>query len=274
MTQQMPAEYRTRFDLEGIDPFDLSGRHALVTAATTGSARAFATALAETGADVSLTTLRDDEGEEAKAKEILEAVTALGRRGVARRVALLNPAAVEAAVTAIESAVAPVDILVNAAHTALLKPVAEATLEEWRQVLDVNATSVFVACRALAPRMIERGHGRIVNLVSVLHDRGAPNAALFGASQGAVLGFTKSAGLEWGRDTGVTVNALGVGFFEEVPGPQSDPDVASILQRYIPLRRLGRPEDLQGALIYLCSDHAGFVDSEVFMVDGAIAVHA
>ncbi len=81
-----------------------------------------------------------------------------------------------------------------------------------------------------------------------------------------MLGFSKSAGLEWGRDSGVTVNALGVGFFEDVPGIQADPGVASILERYVPLRRLGRVADLQGTLIYLCS--------EVFLVDGAIAVHA
>jgi NAD(P)-dependent dehydrogenase (short-subunit alcohol dehydrogenase family) len=121
--------------------------------------------------------------------------------------------------------------------------------------------------------MVERGYGRIVNLVSILHDRGVPNAALYGASQGAVLGFTKSLGLEWGR-SGVTVNALGLGFFDDIPGIQSDEEVHAVLERYIPVRRLGTPADLQGPLIYLCSDHAAFVDSEVFVVDGAIQVHA
>jgi NAD(P)-dependent dehydrogenase (short-subunit alcohol dehydrogenase family) len=105
------------------------------------------------------------------------------------------------------------------------------------------------------------------------HDRGVPNAALFGASQGAVLGFTKSLGLEWGR-SGVTANALGLGFMDEIPGIQSDEAVHAVLERYIPVRRLGTPADLQGPLIYLCSDLAGFVDSEVFVVDGAIQVHA
>ena len=121
--------------------------------------------------------------------------------------------------------------------------------------------------------MVERGYGRITTLVSVLHDRGIPNAAIYGASQGAVLGYTKSLGLEWGRN-GVTVNALGLGFYDDVPGVQSDEEIHAILERYIPLRRLGTPEDLQGAVVYLSSELAAFVDSETFMVDGAIQVHA
>jgi NAD(P)-dependent dehydrogenase (short-subunit alcohol dehydrogenase family) len=100
-----------------------------------------------------------------------------------------------------------------------------------------------------------------------------PTAALYAASQGAVLGFTKSAAIEWVRG-GVTMNALGLGFYDGIPGVQDDEQVHAILERYIPLRRLGKPEDLQGALVYLVSNEAGFTDAEIFMVDGAIAVHA
>jgi len=274
MTQDPTAMERTRFDLEGIDPFDLSGRHALVTGATTDLARAMATALAEAGADVSATTLHDDPAEAAAAANIVAACAAMGRHGTVRQVDLASPPDVAAAVAAIESEVAPVDILVNAAHGANIKPILEATLDDWNREILCNATTVFVASRAVAPGMIARGRGRIVNLVSVLHDRGAPNAAVFGASQGAIVGFTKSAGLEWGRGTGVTVNALALGFLDGVPGIQADPAVRGILERYVPLRRLGTPEDLAGAVVYLCSDHAGFVDSELVLVDGAIAVHA
>lgn len=274
MSQDPTMLERTRFDLGGIDPFDLSGRHALVTGATTPMARALAMALAEAGADVSLTTLHNDPAETGEAREVLADCLALGRRGAVHQVDLTDPEAVEAAVAAVEQDVAPVDILVNAAHGANIKPILAATVEDWNQEILRNATTVFVASRAVAPGMIRRGRGRIVNIVSVLHDRGAPNAALFGASQGAVVGFTRSAGLEWGRGTGVTVNALAIGFLAGVSGVQSDPVVAGILERYVPLRRLGTPEDLKGAIVYLCSDHAGFVDAELLLVDGAIAVHA
>lgn len=274
MTQDPSAVERTKFDLGGIDPFDLSGRHALVTGATTDLAHAIATALAEAGAIVSAMTLHDDAGEAAQARAIVAACATVGGAGAVRQVDLTHPATVGEAVAAIEQEVAPIDILVNAAHMATIRPILEATVDDWHRELLTNATSVFVACRAVAPGMIARGHGRIVNLVSILHDRGIPNGAIFGASQGAIVGFTKSAGLEWGRGTGVTVNALALGFFAGVPGPQADPVVAGVLERYVPLRRLGTPEDLKGAVVYLCSDHAGFVDSELVLVDGAIAIHA
>ena len=244
-----------------------------MTGATGPLGRALATALAEAGADVSVTTLGDDAGEESEASAISEAVTGLGRRSAVRRVDLTDPAAVEAAVASLESDVAPIDILVAAQHGANIKPVLSSSLDEWRRELDRNATSVFVTTQAVGKRMVERGYGRITTLVSILHDRGIPNAALFGASQGAVLGYTKSLGLEWGRN-GVTVNALGLGFYDDVPGVQSDEEIHAILERYIPLRRLGKPEDLKGTVVYLSSELAAFVDSETFVVDGAIQVHA
>lgn len=253
--------------------FDLTGKHALVTGATGPLARALAVGLAEAGADVSVTTLADDGDEETEANSILNECWSLGRKGEAKRVDLTDPAAVDLAVAALEDSIAPLDILVNAGHSANIKPVLESSLDDWEREVGRNATSVFVASQAVGRRMIDRGKGRIVNLVSVLHDRGVPNCSLFGASQGAVLGFTKSLGLEWGRG-GVTVNALGIGFYDGVAGPQSDKELHAVLERYIPVRRLGAPEDLQGALVYLVSDEAGFVTSEVLVVDGAIQTHA
>tara|TARA_Y100000996_G_scaffold180127_1_gene140822 strand:- start:363 stop:671 length:309 start_codon:yes stop_codon:yes gene_type:complete len=102
---------------------------------------------------------------------------------------------------------------------------------------------------------------------------------MFGASQGAVLGFTKSLGLEWGGGNSlikdrVTVNALGIGFYEGVAGPQNDPALSPVLEKYIPLRRLGRPEDLRGAVVYLASDEADYVNAELLVVDGSIVNHA
>ena len=261
------------YDLGGVNPFDLSGRHALVTGAIGPLGSSLALALAEAGADVSITTLRDDAEEEAAATAISSAVRALGRNGSICRVDLTDPKAVEAVVDNLETDIAPFDILVNSQHGANIKPVLDTTVDEWQREFDRNATSVFVATQAVGRRMVARGYGRIVTLVSILHDRGIPNAAIFGASQGAVMGYTKSLGLEWGR-SGVTVNSLGLGFFDDVPGVQRDEEVRAILERYIPLRRLGRPDDLQGAVVYLCSELAAFVDSENVVVDGAIVVHA
>ena len=259
--------------------FSLAGKHALVTGATTPLARALAVGLAEAGATVSVTTTHAALPEEVQANSILnECWAAAGASGQAKTLDLTDPAAVEAAVDALERAIAPIDILVNATHGANIKPAIEATLEDWRNEIDRNVTTVFVASQAVGRRMLTRGVGRIVNLVSVLEDRGVPNAALFSASQGAVMSLTRTLAIEWGRGDvtlpRVTVNALGLGFFEGVPGPQGDPAVHAILERYIPLRRLGDPADLQGALVYIASDTTNFLQGELVMVDGAIASHA
>jgi NAD(P)-dependent dehydrogenase (short-subunit alcohol dehydrogenase family) len=253
--------------------FDLSGKHALVTAAIGPAQRAIAVALAEAGANVSVTTLRDDQGEEVQANSILNECWSAGRKGEARRIDLTDPAAVEAAVEALEASVGPFDILVNAAHEANIKPLAETNFDDWQREIGRNATSVFTATHSIGRRMLQRGRGRVINLVSILEDRGVPNCAIFGASQGAVMGFTRSLGIEWARQ-GVTVNAIALGFYEDLPGPQRDEQARSFLQRYIPLRRLGTGEDLQAAVVYLASDEAAFVQSEAVVVDGAIALHA
>ena len=260
--------------------FSLAGKHALVTGATTPLARALAVGLAEAGANVSVTTTTGARAEEVEANSILnECWAAAGVSGQAKTLDLTDPAAVEAAVASLEREVAPIDILVNATHGANIKPALEATLAEWQAEVDRNATTAFVACQAVGRRMVARGGGRIINLVSVVHDRGVPNCALFSASQAAVLGLTRSLGIEWGRGDAlvrprVTVNALGLGFYDGVAGPQGDENLHAILERYIPLRRLGEPADLQGAVVYLASDTTNYVQGELLMVDGAIANHA
>jgi NAD(P)-dependent dehydrogenase (short-subunit alcohol dehydrogenase family) len=252
--------------------FDLSGKHALVTGATGPLQRALATALADAGANVSLTTLHADRAEEVQANSILNECWSFGRKGESKTVDLTDAAAVDRAVGELEASIGPIDILVNGVHEANIKPITDTSAAEWERELARNATSVFVATQAVGKRMLQRGKGRVVALASILQDRGVPNCATFGASQGAILGFVRSAGIEWGRH-GVTVNALQIGFFDEMAGPQRD-ELHAVLERYIPLRRLGTPADLQAALLYLVSDEAAFVMSETITVDGAIAIHA
>ncbi|MBM4409917.1 MAG: SDR family oxidoreductase [Chloroflexi bacterium] len=260
--------------------FDLTGTHSLVTGATGALGRALAVALAEAGATVSVTTVSTDRAEEVEANSILnECWAAGGKNGQQKTLDLTDPAAVEAAVAALEKDVAPIDILVNAGHAANIKPVLASSVAEWMRELNRNATTVFVASQAVGKRMVPRGKGRIINVVSDLHDRGIPNCAIFGASQGAILGFTKSLALEWGGgdplvEDRVTVNAIGIGFIEGVPGPQADPAVAEVLGRYLPLRRLGSPKDVQGAVVFLAAPTTNYVNAEVVLIDGAIATHA
>jgi NAD(P)-dependent dehydrogenase (short-subunit alcohol dehydrogenase family) len=252
---------------------DLRGHHALVTAAIDPLGRSLAVTLAEAGADVSLTTLSGAREEEFEVNSILNECWSLGRRGGAHTLDLADPAAVEAALDAAEREAGPVSILVNAAHAAPAMPALETDLDAWERALRLAATAVYVPTLAAGRRMLGRGAGRIVSIVSVLHDRGAPGGALIAASAGAVMGLTRSLGVEWAR-AGVTVNALGVGFVEGLPGPHADPSTSAVLERYIPARRLGQPADLAGALLYLVSDDAAYLNAEVLLVDGGVAVHA
>jgi 2-deoxy-D-gluconate 3-dehydrogenase len=261
------------YDLGTPTPFSLKGRHALVTGASGVLAQAIATGLGEADATVSVIGASNSPTAGPTPGAILDACRSLGHAGAETSADLTDPGAVEGALNAVEAAAGPVHILVNASHGANIKPVLDATVDDWRRELERNATCVFVACQVVGRRMVERGYGRIINLASVLHDRAVPNAAIFAASQGAVYGFTKSIGVEWGR-SGVTANVLTLGFIDGVPGIHADPDIAAILERYIPLRRLGSPDDLKGAVVYMASDYADFLDSESITVDGAIQVHA
>jgi NAD(P)-dependent dehydrogenase (short-subunit alcohol dehydrogenase family) len=254
-------------------PFDLSGRHALVAGATGELGRAVAVGLAEAGARVSVTTARDIAEEETVAQSILNECWSMARDGVAQRLDLTDGAAVASAAATLARDVAPVEILVNVAHQATVTRVLDASAEQWDAELAVNATAVFHTARAFGPTMAARGYGRIVNLVSVLHDRAAPAAGIYGASQAAVVALTRALGLELGS-SGVTVNAVAFGFIEGVPGPHADPEAREQLERYVPLRRVGGVRDLQGAVVYLASEQAGFFDAGVLTVDGGTSIRS
>lgn len=254
-------------------PAELAGRSALVAGAAGPVGRALAVGLAEAGLHVSVTTLTGAREEQFLANSILNECWSLGRRGGAYAVDLADPRAVEAALDAAEAEAGPLSVLVNVAGSAPLVAAAEADAPAWERALRLGATSAYVPTLAAGRRMLARGRGRIVNVVSVLHDRGMPGGSLTGAASGAVAALTRSLGVEWAR-SGVTVNALAVGLIEGVAGPHDDAGARAALERYIPARRIGRPGDLVGALLYLASDAADYVNAEVLAVDGGLAVHA
>ena len=155
----------------------------------------------------------------------------------------------------------------------VIKPFLEFSTDEANDLFSNNVQSTLIPTSVIGRKMLARGKGKVINVVSILADRGVPNCAVFSATQGSILGFTRSLGIEWIRQ-GVTVNALGLGFYSDLPGPQQDDALREILEKYIPVRRLGTSTDLQGTLVYLSSDSSDFVDSEMIVVDGAISVHA
>lgn len=163
-----------------------------------------------------------------------------------------------------------VDGLVHAAGVHLRKPATDTSADEWRQVVETNLTGAFVACRAFAEPMIAQRHGRIVTVSSVGARVALRDAAAYCASKGGVEQLTKVLAVEW-AEYGVTVNALVPGFFitelnAEIlaPGTQRRRTVDS----RIPLGRTGSPEELAGAVVYLCSDAARYTTGAAIEVDG------
>lgn len=247
-----------------LDTFRLDGRTALVTGSSRGLGQGAAVALAEAGADVALL----DRGD---ASDTAAAIEARGRRvhRVQLDFATATPDEYAAAVAEIEDALAPVDILLNNAGTIRRAPAAEHAASDWDDVLAVNLDSVFHLSQAVGRGMIARGHGRIVNVASMLSFQGGILVPGYTASKHAVAGLTKALANEWAA-SGVTVNAVAPGYMatDNTAPLRADEDrAASILSR-IPAGRWGTPGDLQGVFVFLASDAAAYVTGAIIPVDG------
>jgi gluconate 5-dehydrogenase len=238
--------------------FDLSGRTALVTGSTRGLGNALARALAAAGARVAVNG-RLPVTVEAAAREIAGAVAA--------------PFDVtdEAAVIEGVARLGTVDVLVNNAGTTTRKAIADLSLDEWRSVLDANLTSAFLVARAVAPGMIERGHGKIVNVCSVTSELARETIAPYVATKGALKQLTRAMCAEWARH-GIQANGIGPGYFRtELTEPlQRDAEFDAWVRRRVPAGRWGEPDELAGAIVFLGSAASDFVNGQILYVDGGL----
>ena len=251
--------------------FSLGGRNVLVIGASTVLGRAAAVALAEAGANVAVTTSTRTPREEVVANSCANEVWALGRKGFAQGIDAADESDVEAAVKRAVSELGSLDILVNAPDLPFAKPVEEITPAEWRRVIDVNLTGVYLACRAAGEVMLAQGSGRVINIASVLGERGLANGSAYCAAQAGVLNLTRALALEWAR-RGVTVNAIGAGWTEGM-GMIGGEEGKAQLERYLPYKRLGRPEEIAGAVVYLASDVAEYLTGQVVWIEGGALSH-
>jgi NAD(P)-dependent dehydrogenase (short-subunit alcohol dehydrogenase family) len=147
----------------------------------------------------------------------------------------------------------------------------EISLAEWRRVIDVNLTGVFLACHAAGREMLKQQSGRIVNISSVLAERGMANGSAYCAAQAGVLNMTRALALEWAR-TGVTVNAVGAGWID-AGGFLADENMRRQLERYLPYKRLAQPDEISGAVLYLASDAAAYLTGQVIWIEGGALSH-
>ncbi|HMO85328.1 MAG TPA: glucose 1-dehydrogenase [Lacipirellulaceae bacterium] len=250
--------------------FDLSGKHAIVTGASRGLGQTFARALAQAGADVVVTS-RDV----AALQPFCDEIAALGRRAVPLELDLRDHDSIQAMVAAAHSACGRIDILVNNAGCNIRKPALDVTWDDWNTILDTNLRGTFFVAQAVARHMIPRRYGRIINIGSVTGVNGYAGLAPCGASRGGVKQLTMSLADDWGPH-GVTVNCLAPGWFKTAQNAVLYENTAWVeyLSDRIPLRRPGRPDDLEGAVVFLASDASQYVTGQTLLVDGGITTGA
>ncbi len=247
-------------------PFDLSGRVAIVTGTSRGLGQAFARALARAGADIIITSRSID-----TLRPFEEEIAALGRRAVPLELDVRDEASIRRMADAAQDAFGRIDILVNNAGCNVRKRAADVTWDDWNLVLDTNLRGTFFTSQAVVRHMLPQRYGRIVNIGSVTTVFGYSGLAPYGASRGGIRQMTMSLADDWGPH-GITVNCLAPGWFrtDQNKVMYDDAEWLAYLVDRIPLRRPGRPEDLEGAVVFLASDASVYITGQTLLVDGGI----
>ena len=241
-------------------PAELSGKVAIVTGGASGIGRALCLGLARAGADVVVCDVNRT-GADAVAAE----VSGLGVRSHAIAADVANADEVQSLVERTLASSGKIDILINAAGIWPRHPFLEVTEEEWRRVLDVNLTGTFLCCRAVAPHMIERGSGKIVNFASGRGVAGAINGVHYAASKGGIIALTVSLGMELG-DYGINVNAVAPGGTETPLFRGGRPEGWQPPTAVPPNRRIEEPESVVGPVLFLVTEASKTMFGEVIFM--------
>ncbi len=243
------------------DLFDLHGKVACVTGASYGLGRRAAVALAAAGASVVGVARR---------AEALDAMCAeIGDRAAAVAADITDRDGISALAAAVSAPFGAPDIVVHAAGLNTREAADDVTAEGWDQTVAVNLSAPFFLSQALVPAMKAKGWGRIVNFASLQTTRAFPGGIAYGATKGGVGQLTRAMAEAWSKD-GITANAIGPGFFptELTAAVFDDPERAARNAGQTCVGRNGRLEDMDGPLLFLCSDASSYVTGQVLMVDG------
>ncbi len=246
-----------------LDLFRLDGQVALVTGGDKGLGQAMAVALAQAGADVAIVS-RSGHNDATRA-----AIEATGRRALALTADLGRPEAAVAVVEQAARALGRIDILVNNAGIIRRAAALETELADFQAVLDVNLVGVWALAQAAGRRMLAQGHGKIINIASLLAFQGGIRVPAYTASKHAVAGLTKALANEWAGH-GINVNAIAPGYMatDNTQALRDDPERSRQLLERIAAGRWGAPDDMAGAVVFLASRASDYVHGHVLVVDG------
>jgi 3-oxoacyl-[acyl-carrier protein] reductase len=246
----------------------LENRAALVTGASQGIGRSIAIALAARGASVAINYYP---GQSEKADIVVEEIARAGGSAFAVAGDVSNKTEVEDMTQAVTERFGGLDILVNNAGITRDQLLLRMKDEQWDDVLDTNLNSVFYCTRAVLKHMLRNRWGRVVNLASVVGVIGNAGQSNYGAAKAGIIGFTKCVAREV-ASRGITVNAVAPGFIKTSMTEGISLHAREELQARIPLGRLGEPEDVAGAVVFLTSPAANYITGQVLHVDGGMAI--
>jgi len=245
--------------------FQLTGKTAIVTGASRGIGKAIAKGFAQAGANLVLVS-RNITALEEVAKEI----KTFGREVLPIAADIGNPEEIQKAIDQTLKVFPRIDILVNnAGISPILKKAEEVTLREWEEIVRTNLTGTFLFCQGVGKVMIQRGGGKIINIVSVGGVVGFPRQIAYCATKGGILQLTKVLAIEWARHN-IQVNAIGPAYLETelTKGMRESQVISENLLQRTPMGRFGKPEEVVGAAIYLASNTSSYVTGQTLFVDG------
>jgi len=252
--------------------FDLSGKRALVVGCANPAGRAIALGLAEAGADIAIVSATLDGDEVMEAKRIAKAVDAGGRKAISQGWDVTLPTNVQVGLKQIGREFGKPSILVYNADAAFTKPIEKTTDTEFGRIQAINQSGAFYTARSFLKEFPEGEAGRLIFVTSIFAERGVENLAAYTTAKAGVIGLSAALSQELGARNMVS-NCISSGWMDWTPGRGPDEIGANQLMRFVPLRRFGTGDELAALAVLLASDAAGYLNGQVFHVDGGVSQH-
>ncbi|WP_053956968.1 3-oxoacyl-[acyl-carrier-protein] reductase [Inediibacterium massiliense] len=245
----------------------LEGKTAIVTGGSRGIGKAIALTLANLGANIVVNYTSNPK----RAEEVVAEIKNMGREAIAIKADVSNSEEVANFIKEVEEQFDSIDILINNAGVTKDNLLMRMKEEDWDQVININLKGTYNCTKAVTKKMMKQRSGKIVNIASVVGVTGNAGQANYAASKAGVIGFTKSIAKELGS-RGINVNAVAPGFIQTDMTEVLSDEVKKQIMEQIPMKELGKPEDVANAVAFLCMDEAKYITGQVIHIDGGMAM--